>query len=245
MLLVKLYILILAVCVAEVAAKCNTFQPRTFKNTSSYTYIADGASRIAGPIVNCSTAAGQTPPGSDPGFGLSGCQSDQCFVGTERYWNARFNRTINIDVSSANQNDIFKLAAQHFGTDLVRTDLNQSRIWEVGTAAYPCLNESTAGYWAFTPILRCVDGTLLDCSGSDSPATGTNVTVCGIDASRDKTHANGVYNILRASGVLSQSGPQNATGPRLISSAKSNMADASNLLFVSVFSALLAYGLLA
>lgn len=193
---------------------CNSFSPFVNPYNNEQVYTATGRTLIASEVVNC------TGPnlGSQPQSSVQQrCNETTCSLAMPLEYYVRVNSSLNISVSSdTDLRNIFNLAklnVSQFDSNVASTDLNVTMVHQL-TSVSTCLRNGTAGYWAFTPTLNCVQGVLHGCTGDTSALDGMPITVCGAKMlSHDYGSYDGFINVVYTNGVPlnGAAAPPNAT----------------------------------
>ena len=128
-------------------------------------------------------------------------------------YEVRLNRTLNVTTSSSDVADgVFDLIEDlgYFETG-ERVNLDQTWVYSTSQVS-TCLEQGEAGWWGFTPTLRCVDGTLSGCDAEKGdPADGTAIRACGVAMYQDGW-ADGTLAVVKTNGLeVDRPPPANAT----------------------------------
>ncbi|UPL03923.1 hypothetical protein LCI18_014857 [Fusarium solani-melongenae] len=145
---------------------CASFEPQGKYGNKGYTVPSLKTFRTS-EYINCTTELAREKGEDDV------CEVNRYNMGLT------LNSTVNVSVSDIQSVlDAVKEAASSDRSakiDLNETVLVPFRISEPGIPA------GEAGYLAFTPIMRCWEGLLGDCSGDDEKLDGTVVEACGYE----------------------------------------------------------------
>ncbi|KAI8667151.1 hypothetical protein LRP88_01098 [Fusarium phalaenopsidis] len=153
-----------ALCLSK--RSCTSFEPQGKYGNKGYTVPSLKTFRTS-EYINCTTEVAREKGEDDV------CEVDRYTMGLT------LNSTVNVSVSDIQPVlDAVKEAAssdRRAKIDLNETILVPFRVSEPGIPA------GKAGYLAFTPIMRCWEGLLGDCSGDDEKLGGTVVEACGYE----------------------------------------------------------------
>ncbi|KAI8668086.1 hypothetical protein NCS55_00832800 [Fusarium keratoplasticum] len=145
---------------------CTSFEPQGKYGNKGYTVPSLKTFRTS-EYINCTTDLAREKGEDDV------CEVDRYTMGLT------LNSTVNVSVSDIQPVlDAVKDAAssdRRAKIDLNETVLVPFRVTKPGIPA------GEAGYLAFTPIMRCWEGLLGDCSGDDEKLDGTVVEACGYE----------------------------------------------------------------
>lgn len=167
------------------------------------------------------------------------CNSTTCAIGTIPDLLVLLNRTLNISASDTVSDSLFSLAHNDFQ---IQDRINFNSPWAYKTTEIStCLSQGQAGYYSFTPIYRCIDGTLFQCKGAGFPADGTSVQLCAVGTLSNNMGLDGTLNFVTTIGFDEL--PPLATNATLPAN-QSNMANTSKVLapiwlFITVMSIML------
>lgn len=153
-----------ALCLSK--RSCTSFEPQGKYGNKGYTMPSLKTFRTS-EYINCTTE-------------LAREKGDKEICETDRYtMGLTLNSTVNVSVSDIQPVlDAVKQAASsdtRAKINLNETVLTPYRVTKEGIPA------GEAGYLAFTPILRCWEGLLGDCSGDDEKLNGTVIEACGYE----------------------------------------------------------------
>ncbi|RSL77080.1 hypothetical protein CEP51_009384 [Fusarium floridanum] len=153
-----------ALCLSK--RSCTSFEPQGEYGNKGYTMPSLKTFRTS-EYINCTTELAREKGEDDV------CEVDRYTMGLT------LNSTVNVSVSDIQPVlDAVKDAAssdRRAKIDLNETVLVPFKVSEEGIPA------GKAGYLAFTPIMRCWEGLLGDCSGDDEKLDGTVIEACGYE----------------------------------------------------------------
>lgn len=208
-------------------ADCNSFEPITQPGQTNVTFTTTSTPstyRISA-IANCSEGGVNTNFPSDL---FNSCNSTQCALGVQSDFHLRLNRTLNNPTGAGTANTIYNTTSDVEASlfDLARPlfenqdgiNFNTSSVYNINNGGtQTCLDEGEAGYWVFSPIYHCVDGTLSGCDGDNYPADETVLRFCAPGVSRgalsglDLVVPDGIKTVVRCGGCDDTVAPPNAT----------------------------------
>ncbi|KAL2682805.1 hypothetical protein Neosp_007260 [[Neocosmospora] mangrovei] len=153
-----------ALCLSK--RSCTSFEPQGKYGNKGYTMPSLKTFRTS-EYINCTTELARKEGDKEV------CEVDRYTMGLT------LNSTVNTSVSDIQPIlDAVKEAAApdtRAKINLNETVLTPYRVTKLG------IPEGEAGYLAFTPILRCWEGLLGDCSGDDEKLNGTAIEACGYE----------------------------------------------------------------
>lgn len=153
-----------ALCLSK--RSCTSFEPQGKYGNKGYTVPSLKTFRTS-EYINCTTELAREKPADDV------CEVDRYTMGLT------FNSTVNVSVSDIQPVlDAVKQAAS--SDSRAKMDLNETVLMPFRVSK-PGIPAGEAGYMAFTPIMRCWEGLLGDCSGDDEKLNGTVVEACGYE----------------------------------------------------------------
>lgn len=215
-------------------ADCGNFTvaKRTYGDT---TYEKTGASTMrVSALVDCIN--GGNTLGAVKGGQM--CNSTNCALAVVPDFLVLLNRTLNISTSETVSNNLFNLAKNDFQTQ-DHINFHNSWAYEI-TGVSTCISQGFEGFWGFTPLYRCIDGTVSQCDGDGFPDDGTPVQLCGVGTLTSENYADGTLAIVQTSGQQEMPAPANATKPAdQINTSNADKAVAPVLLLAAVLSTLL------